>query len=160
MNCRKAKDLILSDYTDNELSLRIKTEIDKHLEKCAACRKFQETLQDKIIQPLKQAKEIMPPDYVWERIREEIEAKTSQCEQPGFSIFTALRQKCLRRPQGVFAAALAVIAIFFALFLTKSSLDDKRHLNEYFADQVEFFNYLGDDGKDADFGTATENYFL
>ena len=40
MNCKKAQELMLTDYLDDEISEKEKARIEEHLESCQKCREF------------------------------------------------------------------------------------------------------------------------
>lgn len=161
MNCDKAKDLILSDYTDCEISLKKKQEIEKHLQICEACRTFKECLQKEAVTPFKGLQEQTVPDYVWYRLKEKIEANLSGRKGMGISIFEFMASKFRIYFTPALVTAVSVIIILFAIF-TKPASDGKRPVNEYLTQEIEFLTYLNGNGNSTDtgFGTVTENFFL
>jgi predicted anti-sigma-YlaC factor YlaD len=133
MNCKKVRDLIFCDYTDNEATPKVKSKVEEHLKICPACRQFQEDLQKAGVLPFTQAQNIQPPEYLWYRIKETIVSKK---EPQRLSIFTqldSLRYRLLSFPKPAILASLTVIVIFFVLFLSRFSPGgEAKYVKDYF----------------------------
>ena len=75
MNCGKIREIIISDYADNELDGKVKAEIEIHLGACPDCREFKEILVSKITGPLRDLSPENPPEYLWKSIKDSIEQR-------------------------------------------------------------------------------------
>ena len=153
MNCKKIKDLLITDYIDGELSSDIKYKVEQHLLNCSECRRFEEVLQKKVLEPFRGVQKVQPPDVVWEGIKESI---VTPKESPIFII---------RRP--VFALAAAVALIFLTTtFTARLFFINTKQVTEYIEEQADFFTYLDTgvngfmDGEDEGLGTSIEEYFF
>ena len=73
MKCSKIRDIIITDYADNELDEKTRREIEQHLNNCAACRAFEQALLSTVVGPLKNAEVVNPPDVLWSRIKNNLE---------------------------------------------------------------------------------------
>lgn len=151
MNCKKAKELILTGYADKELNEGLNLQVEAHLAGCGQCREFKDSLYKLAIEPLKNLKEIKPPGSVWENIKEGIE--TEPAGRPAFSI-----------PRPVFAVALSVTVFVIGASVALKSLNSQARINNYFQEQEKFLNSLETNGGDYSaagrIGTAIEEYFL
>jgi predicted anti-sigma-YlaC factor YlaD len=151
MDCKKIRDLIATDYIDTELSVALQKEIRQHLDSCGACRQFEQALRKASVEPFKTAKEIKPPDFVWERIKEGI-----QVRERG-SLLDYLRG-LLSRPRPVFALGTALAAFITVAVVINISLGSRRQFNSYLQEQREFLSGLTADtgdypaGNQVDFG--------
>jgi len=152
MNCKKVKELLMTDYVDGELRSDIQQKIKQHLASCSDCRRLEESLQKKAIEPFRNAQKVQAPDIVWEGIKEAI--ATPQ-EAPVFII---------RRP--AFALAAVAMLIFLTTIFVRPFFISPGPVTEYIEEQAEFFAYLDNaasgivNGEDEGLGTAIEEYFL
>ena len=73
MKCDEIRDLIITDYVDDEADAKTRSEIELHLGYCAACRSFKEALLLYAVEPLKNAAAVNPPETLWYRVRSGIE---------------------------------------------------------------------------------------
>lgn len=73
MNCSKFREIIITDYVDDQLDERGKQEIDRHLQSCAACRAFAAAVSEIAVDPLRKAKIEEPPAFLWTRIKSHLE---------------------------------------------------------------------------------------
>ena len=165
MNCRRIKELIMTDYIDNEISEEVKKQIKRHLKDCSQCRQFEQTLRQAAVEPFRKAEEVQPPDSIWPQIKENITVQEKQAE--GF--FVGLRDRLqliftARRP--VFAVATIMAVILIAVIFRRLPFNSQNGVSGYIGEQIEFFSYLGADETgdfDTDYidlDTAIEKYFL
>jgi hypothetical protein len=165
MNCKKIRDLITTDYIDLQLSVKLQRQIREHLKGCGQCREFEQALRQAAVEPFKMAKEIRPPDFVWERIREGIEAEEAETEGLFLGLWDYLRGFLSRR-RPVFALSTALAAFIAVAVVINISLGSRKAVNSYFQEQGEFLSGLAvDTGSNpvtnqADLGTSIEEYFL
>ena len=76
MECKKIQKLLLTDYIDGEASDALKNEVERHVNICHTCRRFERDLLKTAIEPLRKAKESKPPDLVWNHIKETLGRET------------------------------------------------------------------------------------
>ena len=72
MNCNRVRDIIATDYIDQELDERTLSVIENHLRDCATCRAYKEALVAVAVNPLRGQEIIQPPAGLWIRIQEEL----------------------------------------------------------------------------------------
>ncbi len=164
MNCKRIKELLMTDYIDGEMSAESQKQLKQHLNSCDKCRQFEETLQKTVVEPFKKAQEFKPPEAVWDRIRTAITAQETQTE----SFLERLRNRLFRVfyiPRPVFAAAaiMTVILITAAVIFTKLVFDNQKIASAYLHEQIQFLSYLDagySNGNGIDLGTCIEEYFL
>ncbi len=107
--CRKFRDVILTDYLDGELDPGIRESLEAHLKACPACRVFAREAQERLIIPFEHAQPEEVPDSVWQNIRESIEADHASRDVAGDLLERVFRP--LLRPQ--FVPAYIVLFVFF-----------------------------------------------
>jgi hypothetical protein len=74
MTCHDIQDRVLTDIIDGTASAGVKSSVEEHLAGCPACREFLSVAR-KLEGDLKPSVSLQPPAYLWEQIREKIEAK-------------------------------------------------------------------------------------
>lgn len=161
MNCKKIRDLILTDYRDGELSPSMKKKVDTHLEGCAACREFFRTVQETVIAPFQTASLKTPPEFIWYRIKDKIASGQAEpliepVAQPGFL------SRLFAAPAPVYAVLVAIVLITGVLFRQRIvSLHQERqaeHL-DYYASLIDDIEpYPAENGQG--YGTLLEEIFL
>jgi len=165
MSCEKIKELIMTDYIDGQLGTKSAKGVQEHLRTCSRCRQFELGLL-KAIEPFKNLKETAPPDFLWEKIKENI----TETQQEGSIGVLAILNGYLRalfnarRPVVVFAT---VVVIFITTaVITNLSFSKQRALNAYFQEQTEFLASLDTDSENSSAsnhtepGTSIEEYLL
>ena len=55
MNCKLVQELVLTDYSDGQLSAARMRKVDNHLMHCLACRTLFEKVRKNVIDPLKRS---------------------------------------------------------------------------------------------------------
>ena len=165
MTCGKIKELILTDYIDNEMNDEEKVRLNMHLVHCHGCKEFLETVNNAAVGPFAGAKQIQPPGFIWQRVREAVIA--GQQEKIRFSAGLLEKLKAVFYfPKPVLViSTIAALALIIALTATlKFSNKAGPGINR--EDQVEYSTYsietpvsalLNNDGG---FGTSVEKYFL
>jgi hypothetical protein len=166
MNCKKIKELLITDYSDGEIKERIRGAVDRHLRTCDSCREFKEVVRKTAIEPFRKAREVKPPDYVWLRIKEAIIKEESY--KPG-GIFVDLAD-FLRRliyiPRPAFVMATATGLLLAATIFTRMVFYPPRTAGSYLEENMVFFAYLGNgeanyyDDSNTGLGTSIEEYFF
>lgn len=84
--CKKIKDLILTDFVDGELDVSIKGKVDTHLLACSECRKFTQEVESQLVAPLQGVKRQPVPDHLWSLIKDRIESEGVPAERSGSPI--------------------------------------------------------------------------
>jgi len=164
MNCSQVQGLLLTDYADDQLTSQQKAKLDAHISECAQCREFFETVR-LAVEPLKNAEVLVPPEEIWQNIKESV-------ERPGASRSGVLSgiwdwlESLFKRPVPV----LAGMSFFVCLLLATMALNVRHHPNtaariapaqqaEYFLYLVEETDVIAMDNNDG-YGTVIEEYFL
>ena len=161
MKCDKVRDLILTDYTDGQLSKEMTTEVDAHLAQCTECREFLRTVQKGAVAPFKEIKEEMPPEFVWYRIRDKITAQ-SESEMKDVYAPAGFLRRLFSLPKPVYA--FAVIIILLSVFVVKQRVLILKQQRQ--AEYVEYYaslwqnNDLSSIDNGEGYGTLIEEYFL
>lgn len=166
MDCKRIKELITTDYIDRELDEKLMEEIAVHLRVCKECSIFEESLRKIAIEPFKNIKEIKPPEYLWERIKENIEKENKRQEQGLFIYIRNYLKSIFAIPRPIFAATAVIIAgiIIGGIFLGVS-LNLQHQITDYFQDQIDFITSLDVNSSNSSttnnsgFGTTIEEYF-
>lgn len=68
MQCNYVREMILTDYTDNELTAEKAKEISNHIANCNTCFDFYKQVQQKTIVPIRFLETKKVPSHVWEKI--------------------------------------------------------------------------------------------
>ena len=76
-NCDKFKDLILTDYVDEELDQETHANLESHLLVCPACQRFAQEVKNNLVVPFSQTQRQVVPDQVWLSIKAKIEEDSS-----------------------------------------------------------------------------------
>jgi len=150
MRCRKIRNLIITDYTDNEISPENRNLVDRHLKDCGRCREYKAVLTGSAVEPFRKIITVEPSDSVWRGIKEAIRPKSGPSLMPEFFYV----------PRHVFALATAVVMVFFLGVLAKTYMDRHDTAGLDSADQTEYFASLFRDNGNIGYGTAIEEYFL
>ena len=166
MNCKKIKELLLTDYLDKQTELKSRTEVEEHLKICPECRRLEEEIRRAIVLPFKDAKGKGPqaPQYLWLNIKERIAERESS--KRGFLDW--LREKLqvfsLPAPALTFASTMVILLAVVGL-IAKQNMD-KNQITDYFSQQISFYSVLnnglenGDNKESADLGTTVEKYLF
>ncbi|MBU1998895.1 MAG: zf-HC2 domain-containing protein [Candidatus Omnitrophica bacterium] len=140
MDCKEIRKLLISDYADNEIGLKTKQIIQGHLSNCPACRELEQKVAS-LSNKLKEAKEILPAEEVWQKIRAEITQP-----QEAFNLLDWLKDKLsLFIPPKRLAyayAASAIMILFVFLFITQTRGNREKTVENYIIEQVEFMDSL------------------
>ena len=65
MNCKRTRELLLTDYLDQQASLELKTEVEEHQKTCPECRRLEEEIRRAIVLPFQDAKGPQAPEFLW-----------------------------------------------------------------------------------------------
>jgi len=164
MNCKKVRELLLTDYLDQQAGLELKTEVEGHLRTCLECRRLEEEIRMAIVLPLKDAKGPQVPEFLWLNIKERI----AQRESSKRSLWDWLREKLqvfsLPKPALAFASTMVILLSVIGL-IAKQNMD-KNQISDYFSQQMSFYSVLnngtenGDNQESVDLGSGVEKYLF
>jgi len=165
MNCEKIKELILTDYIDNEMIDKERIRLNIHFAHCHECKGFFETVKNTVVRPFAHAERIEPPGFIWHRVKEAIMAKKQQ--KPSF--VTSILEKLkfvFYIPKPVLAMSTIMVLFLVVALITTLRFSNKETLEANREDRAEYSAYsietpvsalLNNDGG---FGTLVEKYFL
>jgi anti-sigma factor RsiW len=162
MDCKKIRELLLTDHADGEASYRYRRIIKDHLASCGECRALERRIREVSRKPFKNVPTAVPPPEIWDKIKAELAGSPSPREE---SLYARLRELAagiltVRRPVIAFAAATALLMAIVITLLPPSRTNG---IGEYLEEQAEFFMYPetgGENSQYPDFGTSIEEYFL
>ena len=167
MNCKRIQELLMTDYSDGEISAGLRRIIERHLSICKECKQFEQAVRKTTIEPFKKAQEIKPADYVWDQIKETIIKEKSHQPEGMFVNLRGFLHRIFYIPKPAFVLATAVVVILAAIIVTRLSFDNQKMVNGYLGEQMAFFTYLDtneldyyDDEDYVGLGTSIEEYFF
>mgnify|MGYP001297486159 CR=1 FL=1 len=159
MDCRRAKGLILSEYSDGLLRGHALEELKSHMGACPSCHRLAESVKS-TGDLLRSSIKADAPQVVWDRIVADIS---------GLSLKRNLAETVSDRFKYVFyrlrpavVAAAAVVILVFAL-ATVSIISNINYSTDLAAreDIINMISLNGDGGSDTySMGTSVETYFL
>lgn len=164
MDCKKARELLLTDYVDGEVSVSIRNEIKLHLKGCAACQ----ALEQKVLgvrKHFREIKPVKPPEELWSSIKESLSKE--QVRYEGSLVSRAIdfihSSLWLRKP--AFALSTIITVILLAVAVMHFQTPRQRLVKDYLRQQSDFIRSLqypvnGETEKDFDFGTNIESYLF
>ncbi len=83
--CKNIKDLILTDYIDDEAGAATKAAVDAHLLFCGDCRQFADKVKEDLAGPFKNVESENVPEHLWTAIKDKIENQSSaRLKESGF----------------------------------------------------------------------------
>ena len=163
-NCERFKDLILTDYIDQELDSQGKLELENHLKICSHCRDFLQEVKNETIPALEPIDRPPVPERIWTAIKERIEAQ-EQSSPYSVGFWQRLRESC-SFPQ--LAPVIGAMALF-TIFLVGNFYNQENKQARAKA-QVEYLAYVLEpemttldsdlDSDEEDTQNEIENYFL
>ena len=133
MNCKKARELILSDYTDGECGAKAAHEVRKHLEGCENCRALEKAVKTSVIY-LGAAEKAEPPAFLWEKIKSNILNEKMRVPERFF----------IRLLKPAFALPAAALALLVLVLMKNIPHDLNGKIGSYLAEQGEFMDDLGE----------------
>jgi len=164
MNCKRTKELLLTDYLDKQAGLELRTEVEGHLKICPECRRLEEEIRKAIVLPFKDAKGPQAPEFLWLNIKERI----AQRESSKRSLLDWLRERLqvfsFPAPALTFASTTVILLAVFGL-IAKQNMD-KNQIGDYFSQQINFYSVLnngsenGDNKESAGLGSTVEKYLF
>lgn len=127
IDCRQIRQLLSSDYLDNELAASAREQIDRHLEQCPECRRISANLAA-IAQPLRRTRRQAVPPEIWSRVKAELRRQPAYAPSPKSALRVKIIEFFLMRPPFAAAAAAAVLLLVSAAFLIQTlRVDSAEH---------------------------------
>ena len=159
MDCKRMKELILTDYIDGRLKGRALEDVELHLKSCSNCHALARDLKSagKLFKAVPQED---APTEVWYKIRDEISAGAIRLRFPETVLAYARYYLSHLKPAVVIAGA-AVLLLF--VLAAVRLMPHKDYLETAVTqDDILAISYGDDeeDGSEYDLGTATEMFFL
>ena len=158
-NCEKFKDLILTDYIDQELDSQGKSELENHLKICSHCRDFLQEVKNDVSQPAETMDRQPVPERIWTAIKQRIEAE-EQSNPHHIGFWQRLRESFSFPQLSTVFGAMALLTIFLAGNFYNQGIKQAREKA-----QVEYLAYVLESetsalDSDEDTQNEIENYFL
>jgi predicted anti-sigma-YlaC factor YlaD len=147
MNCKKARELIMTDYSDGELSRALTKKIERHLLICSECRQLTLELRKRAIEPFKKAEEVKPSDSVWYQIREAIASGESQQPEGFLAYLRDIWRGAYYLPRPVYATAAVMVIILAVTVFARQPLTKQKLVNQYLKEEMEFLVNLRSEPK-------------
>jgi anti-sigma factor RsiW len=150
MNCQIIKELILTDYSDGQLTPKKKIQVDNHLNHCLSCRALAQRVRQTIA-PLTNSPQLEVPAALWSRIKDKIVEEQPQAVMeaaPGL-IETLRHFIYMFRP--AVAAGCLMLVLATGLFVYNN-----------LSTQEPYLTYVmgGDTQSNDEVSTGIEEYFL
>ena len=163
MNCKKAQELMLTDYLDGEMNEKRKAFLEGHLKSCQKCKEFSLIAKKVGTELFLGAERANVPEYLWRRVRETVLAEGKKRRA-----FTATLLGKLKAILYMPKPALAIITVVILLIAigTVTKINNNAAINAVSLSQAEYFDYLTTDAVDSpmngsgSFGTPIEKYFM
>lgn len=152
-NCKEIKDLILTDYIDEQIDQATKSRVETHLLSCPDCQAFSQEVKSSLVVPFEQAERQAVPAHLWNSIKEKIEEKEYAVASNPFEKLLELLF-----PRLVPAFASVAILILVGSFVFHDQLvkrDQAKAQEKYLVSLLS----TAEDNSDG-LGTTIEEYFL
>jgi len=167
MKCKYVKELILTDYLDEQLGKEQKTQIEKHLTICKGCKEYELLTRTAVVEPFNNLKRHNPPEAAWHKIREQIEEELPLQEPTNSFADLILKVKTfLYIPKPAFVVTTIIVLLIAVITVVKLQPEDQKIVKVNPESQIECITYLISvfdqetvNGND-DFGTSIEELFL
>jgi anti-sigma factor RsiW len=157
--CRKFRDVILTDYLDGELDKEARERLEAHLSVCPACRVFVREAKEQLGDPFKNVRPEPVPEQVWRNIRGRIETENRPRDVVGDILERVF--KPFLRPQFVPAYIVFFVFFFSGAFVVHNRIqlvtetEQGRYLMSTLGEETS-----AEGLENANLGTAIEEYFL
>ncbi len=168
MKCEDVKELILTDYLDNQLGKEQKTQIEKHLTTCNGCKQYELLTRTAVVEPFDNLERHNPPEATWHNIRAQIEKEKQPLQEPTNPFAGLIRRikSFLYIPKPTLVATTVAAILLVVITVIKLQPEDQKIVKISQEKQIECITYLIDvfdqetvNGND-DFGTSIEDLFL
>ncbi len=156
-NCNNIKDIILTDYVDNEIDTSVKVQVEKHLQGCLSCQAFAREVKAQLVVPLQQATRQEVPSQMWNNIQNQI----IQQQQSSEGLLVKL-QSWLSLPRLV----PTLVSLAMVVIVTSTLFFDDQKVKQARDQEIgSYLTYVMDSqessaGENNNLGTSIESYFL
>ncbi|MFH1368636.1 MAG: zf-HC2 domain-containing protein [Elusimicrobiota bacterium] len=168
MKCSEARELLITDFLDNEISPESERQLAEHLASCQSCKEYEQTLIKTAVEPFKAVKRESPPSYIWQNIQNGIENRnTADVRNPA-----VIMKGWLTFPRVALAASLCGLLILASALIISNQRKDTyiADSDTFSAESAEeagesYFSYLYEEVEitpetDSVLGTAAEELIL
>ncbi len=168
MKCEDVKELILTDYLDEQLGKEQKAQIEKHLAICSDCSDYELLTKTAVVDPFNNAERHKPPEAAWYKIREQIEKEKLPLQEPtnSFADLVRMIKSFFYIPKPALVATTIAALILVTITVIRFQPDDQKIVKVSPEKQIECITYLISvfdqetvNGND-DLGTSIEELFL
>jgi len=167
MKCEDVKELILTDYLDEQLGNEQEAQLEKHLAICRDCKEYELLTRTAVVEPFNNMERHNPPEAAWNKIREQIEEDLPLQEPTNpFADLIHKIKSALYIPKPAFVVAPIIVLILVVITFIKLPTEDQKIVKVNPESQIECITYLMSvfnqetmNGND-DFGTSIEELFL
>ena len=166
MKCKQIRELLLTDYSDGELEVRLKNKVEQHLGECPECKQFEHRLIKTVIEPFKNVIKTEPRDSVWNRISEAMVFEQREKPDGFLDKIQALLLPLSAVPRTAYILA-TVITVIFMLTITKIKFQSNtQRVAVHLQEEIEYLDYLMGDAEyyateeNGGYSTIIEEYFL
>ncbi|MEI8176500.1 MAG: zf-HC2 domain-containing protein, partial [Candidatus Omnitrophota bacterium] len=83
MNCKKARELIITDFLDSEIHERERSRLEAHIGGCYDCTEYARAARAAAVEPFDAVIKTVPPERVWRGVLKNITARE---ERPAGSV--------------------------------------------------------------------------
>lgn len=156
MNCKKARELILTDYLDEQMEAEPQKSLEDHLSACFHCREFVSVAQKNILKPFMDAEKAHPSDQVWRQIKETIKEGPESAMPDSLTVFLNIFKKYFLFPKSAYALAGILVLILVTIPWTRPMMNKEIKYIEYLVEATEDVSTSQDGG----YGTSIEDFFL
>ena len=158
MKCEKAKEILLTHYIDDCISVNLKEEFYRHIENCPACRGYKLDIDKAFPCLFREAIVESPQEEMWQNIEPAILREGVPAESRVCGIRPFLKKS-------VFAFAAAAALLFMVISFKAINNNQRDVVIGFLSEEGRFLGSLSDySAQDAfnqmDFGTGIEEYFL
>ena len=159
-NCKRIKDLILTDYIDNQLDSSSKDQVENHLLSCKTCQNFAMEVKERLMEPLASTFRQELSSEIWETLKQKIFQEQTKKQGLGDWILGWIGSISFPRLVPVLVSLVMVVFISSTIFLnwqTKQAQDQEQGAYvEFMLSSATVSNH----GDNHDLGTPIEQYFL
>ncbi len=163
MNCRKARNIILTDYIDGALSKKDDDALESHLSACEKCRVLAAEARRTLRDPFPEAYNPVPPEAIWRNIERQIIAEPRAAfRRQGIPVWDRLAG--LRLPSVYRWALASALAFLVALTVFHRPAPRQTADVEEMDKEISYIAYMLDEAAPEEstegYGTVIEEYFL
>ncbi len=164
MKCKKIKELLLTDYYDNELPEDTVKQLRDHLKICSVCRRLEEEIKTSSLESLKNVIQLEAPQEIWLNIKDGIQQQATG--KAGFlSKYKERLESIIQNKKPVLALVPVLATVIIAINLMKPAVPLETNVSDYLDEQISFYASLDNGGSNIsngsiDFGTDIEYFFL